>query len=170
MPFVGGHKMETHPSKESVLRSLDQKVKNYFEISGNCAQASFLALQEHFGFDGGQIFKALTPFPGLVFRGQICGTVVACVLALGLKFGRETPEDRAGYVRSIPPVKAFYQRFERELGSIMCPDVLGDLFGDDFESVEPSETKRWLEAGSIEKCSDVLTTGVRIAAEILMEK
>lgn len=162
--------MESHPSKEDILKSLDQKVTDYFKISGNCAQASFMALQEQFEFDGGRIFKALTPFPGLVFRGQVCGTVVACVLAIGLKYGRETPDDWAGYVRSIPPVKAFYHRFERELGSIMCPDVLGDLFGDDFESVEPAETKRWLEAGSIEKCSDVLATGVRIAAEILMEK
>jgi C_GCAxxG_C_C family probable redox protein len=162
--------METRLSKENVLGSLDQKVNDYFKISGNCAQASFLALQEQFGFEGGQIFKALTPFPGLVFRGQVCGTVVACVMAIGLKYGRETPDDWPGYIRSIPPVKAFYQRFEKELGSIMCPDVLGDRFGDDFESMEPAETKRWLEAGSIEKCSDVLTTGVRIAADILLEK
>ena len=162
--------METYLSEEDILKSLDQKVKDYFKISGNCAQASFLALQEQFGFDGSQIFKALTPFPGLVFRGQVCGTVVACVLTLGLEFGRETPDDWTGYLRSIPPVKSFYQRFERELGSIMCPDVLGDLFGNDFESMEPAETKRWLEAGSIEKCSDVLTTGVRIAAEIIMKK
>ena len=162
--------MESYPSKEDVLSSLDQKVSEYFKLSGNCAQATFMALSEQFGFDGGQIFKALTPFPGLAFRGYFCGTVVASVLAIGLKFGREKPDDWSGYIRSVPPVKAFYQRFEREVGSILCSEVLEDVFGDDFESTEPAETKRWLEAGGIEKCTITATKAARIAAEIIMEK
>ena len=162
--------MESYPSKEDVLSSLDQKVSEYFKLSGNCAQATFMALSEQFGFDGGQIFKALTPFPGLAFRGYFCGTVVASVLVIGLKFGREKPDDWSGYIRSVPPVKAFYQRFEREVGSILCSEVLEDVFGDDFESTEPAETKRWLEAGGIEKCTVTATKAARIAAEIIMDK
>ena len=162
--------MESFPSKQDVLSSLDQKVSEYFKLSGNCAQASFMALSEQFGFDGGQIFKALTPFPGLAFRGYFCGTAVACVLVIGLKFGRDKPDDWTGYIRSIPPVKAFYQRFEREVGSILCSEVLEDVFGDDFESTEPAETKRWLEAGGIEKCTGTATKAARIAAEIIMDK
>ena len=162
--------MESHPSKEDILNKLDQKVEEYFRTSGNCAQSTFLALQEQFGLDGGQIFKALTPFPGLAFRGYFCGTAVACVLVIGLKFGREKLDDWSGYIRSIPPVKAFYQRFEREVGSILCSEVLEDVFGDDFESTEPAETKRWLEAGGIEKCTITATKAARIAAEIIMDK
>ena len=161
--------MESSLSKEDVFSSLDQKVSEYFKLSGNCAQATFMALSEQFGLDGGQIFKALTPFPGLVFRGYFCGTAVACVLVIGLKFGREKPDDWTGYIRSIPPVKAFYQRFEREVGSILCSEVLEGVFGDDFESVEPAETKRWLEAGGIEKCTVTATKAARIAAEIIMD-
>ena len=162
--------MESKPSKEDILNNLNQKVDEYFGASGNCAQSTFLALQEQFGLDGGQIFKALTPFPGLAFRGQVCGVVVACVLVLGLKYGRETIDDWPGYIRSVPPVKAFYQRFEKKVGSILCPEVLGSVVGENFESTEPAETKRWLDAGSIEKCLDVLTTGVRITADILIDK
>ena len=162
--------MESSPSKENVLSSLDQKVSEYFKLSGNCAQATFMALSEQFGFDGGQIFKALTPFPGLAFRGYFCGAVVACVLVIGLKYGREKPDDWSGYIRSVPPVKAFYQRVEREVGSIVCSEVLEDVFGDDFESTEPAETKKWLEAGGIEKCTGIATKAARIAAEIIMDK
>ena len=162
--------MESHPSKEDVLNNLDQKVDEYFRASGNCAQSTFLALQEQFELDAGQIFKALTPFPGLAFRGQVCGVVVACVLVLGLKYGRETIDDWPGYIRSVPPVKAFYQRFEKKVGGILCAEVIGSVAGNSFESVEPAETKRWLDAGCIDKCMDVLITGVRITAEILLEK
>ena len=95
--------------------------------------------------------KALTPFPGLAFRGQVCGVVVACVMILGLKYGRETIDDWPGYIRSVPPVKAFYQRFEKKVGGILCAEVLGSVAGNSFASVEPAETKRWLDAGCIDK-------------------
>ena len=162
--------MESSLSKEEILDNLTKKVDEYFNASGNCAQATFMALQEQFDLEGDQILKALTPFPGLAFRGKVCGVVVACVMALGLKHGRDKIDDWPGYIRSIPPVKAFYQRFEKEIGSILCGEVLGSVAGDSFESTEPAETKKWLEAGCLEKCSEVLNTGVRLTAEILLEK
>jgi C_GCAxxG_C_C family probable redox protein len=157
-------------SKEEILEELDRKVRGYLQVSGNCAQSSFLALQEQFGLDDGSIFKALTPFPGLAFRGEICGTVVGCTMALGLVFGREKLDDWGGYIHSIPPVRAFYRRFKREIGSVVCYDQVEAQFGERFDAIEPAETKRWLQAGAMEKCSAVAAKGVRIAAEIILEK
>jgi C_GCAxxG_C_C family probable redox protein len=162
--------MASQPSGEDIMSKLDEKVNKYLEISGNCAQSSFLALQEQFGLEDGAILKALTPFPGLAFRGEVCGTVIGCVMALGLVFGREKLDDWGGYIHSIPPVRAFFRRFKREVGSIMCHDVVESEFGERFDLVEPAETKRLLEAGAIEKCSAVIRKGVRIAAEIMLEK
>lgn len=161
--------MTNKKSREDILGELDKKASEYLEISGNCAQSSFLALQEHFGLDGGPILKALTPFPGLAFRGEVCGTVVGCTMALGLVFGRERLDDWGGYIHSIPPVRAFFRHFKREVGSIACGDVVESEFGERFDLVEPAETKRWLKAGALEKCAEVLGKGVRIAAEIILE-
>ena len=157
-------------SREDILRELEQKANEYLEISGNCAQSSFLALQEQFGLDGGPILKALTPFPGLAFRGEVCGTVVGCTMALGLLFGRERLDDWDGYIHSIPPVRAFFRHFKKEVGSIVCGDVVESEFGERFDVIEPAETKRWLKAGALEKCAVVLRKGVRIAAEIILER
>jgi C_GCAxxG_C_C family probable redox protein len=156
-------------SREDIIRELEQKANEYLEISGNCAQSSFMALQEQFGLEGGPILKALTPFPGLAFRGEICGTVVGCTMALGLVFGRENLDDWGGYIHSIPPVRAFFRHFKKEVGSIVCGDVVESEFGERFDLVEPAETKRWLKAGALEKCAAVLGKGVRIASEIIME-
>ena len=152
------------------MSKLDQKVRAYFETSGNCAQSSFLALQEQFGLDGGMILKALTPFPGLAFRGDVCGTVIGCMMAIGLAFGRERIDDWEGYIHSIPPVLSFSRRFKKEAGSIMCFEVIEGQLGDRFESVEPLETGRLIKAGALEKCSSTIVKGVRIAAEIIIEK
>ena len=157
-------------SKEEVLGRIDQKIINYLEISGNCAQSSFLVLAEEFGLEGGSVLKALTPFPGFAYRGQLCGTVVGCMMAIGLAFGREKLEDWGGYIHSIPPARAFFHRFEKEVGSMTCSDLIESEFGDRFESVEPAETKRLLQAGAIEKCSKVIGKGVRIAAEIILDR
>ena len=67
---------------EGTLQRLEQKVKEYLRISGNCAQTSFLALQEQFGLEDGSILKALTVFPGIALRGETCGAVVGCLMAL----------------------------------------------------------------------------------------
>ncbi|MFC1821434.1 C-GCAxxG-C-C family protein [Thermodesulfobacteriota bacterium] len=162
--------MAVSASEEKILINLDQKVDAYLKVSGNCAQSSFLALKEEFGLEDGSILKALTPFPGLAYRGGVCGTLIGCTMALGIVFGRENIDDWDGYIHAIPPVRAFFRRFQKKVGSIMCSEVVESEFGEKFESIEPAETKRWLEAGAIERCTDVARKGVRIAAQIIFEK
>jgi hypothetical protein len=38
----------------------------------------------------------LNPFPGIALRGETCGAVIGCLMALGLEFGREDLSDRRG--------------------------------------------------------------------------
>ena len=52
----------------------------------------------------------------------------------------------------------------------MCNELVESEFGDKFESIEPAETKRWLEVGAMERCAEVAAKGARIAAEIILEK
>ena len=162
--------MPSEQVREEILKGIEQKAMKYLEISGNCAQASFLALQEEFRLEGGSVLKVLTPFPGLAHRGGICGTVVGCITALGLVFGREDVEDWDGYVRAIPQVRAFYRRFQKAEGSFMCLEVVESLFGERFEGTEPAETNRFLIAGAVEKCGEPVRKGVRIAAEIILDR
>ena len=162
--------MAASKSEEMILSKLEQKVNAYLEVFGNCAQSSFLALKEEFDLEDGGVLKALTPFPGLAYRDGVCGTLIGCTMALGLVFGREDLDDWGGYIRSIPPVREFFRRFKKDVGSIMCNDLVESEFGDKFESIEPAETRRWLEAGAMERCTEVAGKGVRIAAEIIMDK
>ena len=162
--------MAASTSEEKILSNLDQKVNEYLQVSGNCAQSSFWALKEEFDLEDGSVLKALTPFPGLAFRNGVCGTLIGCTMALGIVFGREDLDDWGGYIRSIPPVREFFRRFQKEVGGIMCNDLVESEFGDKFESIEPAETRRWLEAGAMERCTEVAAKGARIAAEIIMEK
>ena len=162
--------MTPEQPKEEILNQIEQKAIEYLRTSGNCAQSAFLALKEQFGLNGGSVLKSLTPFPGLAYRGGICGTVVGCIAVLGLVFGREEMDDWHGYIHAIPPARAFFRRFEKTEGSLLCLDVVDSVFGKKFEAMEPAETKRFLMAGAMEKCADTVKAGVRIAAKIILER
>ena len=155
-----------------VLSKLDQKVGEYLPICGNCAQTSFLALQEVFDLEDGAILKALTPFPGIALRGETCGAVIGSLMALGLVYGREKEDldNWSSYLRSLPSARRFCRSFEAEYGSTMCGDVVEKQFGRRFNLADPAESMEWLNEGAFEKCGAVITTAVGIAAEIIQRK
>ena len=155
---------------ERTLRQLEEKVERYLKVSGNCAQTSFLALQEQFGLDNGAILKALTGFPGIALRGETCGAVVGCLMALGLVYGRERLDDWEGYRRALRHGRKFCRSFEKEFGSTMCGDIVESVFGKRYNLANPVEAEEWQKADAEQKCSGVITAAVRIAAKIIIAR
>jgi C_GCAxxG_C_C family probable redox protein len=187
-------------SREEIMISLDKKVKKSISISGNCAQSAFLALQEQFELEDGAILKALTPFPGgIALRGDTCGVVIGCVLALGLVFGKEKMDDITGVFESLPKVREFCRQFESEMGGITCREIAKsdfkkwynrEEFCRQFESemggitcreIAKSDFKKWYNredpneswkgrnVSAIKHRTAVTQTGVRIAADIILK-
>ena len=81
-------KMRKMP-RDLVMKMLDQKVDQYMQRSHHCAQSSFLALREQFGLKGKEVFRALTPLPGIAERGETCGALTGPLMAMGLIYGRD---------------------------------------------------------------------------------
>ncbi len=160
----------TEQSVEEIFTSLDQKAQEYLMLCGNCAQTTFISLQEQFELEGGEsILKALTPFPGIALRGETCGAVVGSLMALGLIYGRgrDKLDDFRSYQRSLPSARRFCRRFEKEFGSTMCGDIVEAQFGKRYDLADPIQAMEWVNAGAVEKCGGVIRKGVRIAAEII---
>ena len=113
---------------------LSELVNKYLLMCGNCAQTSFIALQESFDLEDGGILKALTPLPGIALRGETCGAVIGSLMALGLVYGRdrEQLDDWSSYIRSLPSARRFCRSFEAEYGSTMCGDIVEAEFGKRF--------------------------------------
>jgi C_GCAxxG_C_C family probable redox protein len=151
------------------LDELDKKVKEYLAFSGHCAQTSFLTLTEYFALDG-PILKALTPFPGIALRGETCGAVVGSLMAMGLVYGRDRLDDWPGYTASLAPSQRFCSAFEEQLGGTMCGDIIEAQFGRRADLRNPTDMAELQAAGFLEKCTEVVRTGVRIAAEIIVGK
>lgn len=158
-------------NKEEVYKSLDQNVTENLAYSGNCAQTTFLSLSQQFDLEDEAILKALTPFPGIALRGETCGAVTGCLMALGLVYGRgkENLNDWQAYLNSLPPARRFCRQFEEELGSTMCGDIVETEFGKRYNLADPVEAMEWMNCGALERCGNVIAKGVHIAADLILE-
>jgi C_GCAxxG_C_C family probable redox protein len=148
---------------------LEEKIRACLIKSRNCAQTRFAVLQEQFELDGDTVLKALTAFPGIALRCETCGAVTGSLMALGLIFGREELDDEQGFLRAVTFARTFCQRFEEELGSTMCGNIQESKFGRRFDLLDPEQISAWEAANPVDKCSVVVGTGIRIAAEIINE-
>ncbi len=151
-------------------KRLTEKVMASLDISKNCAQTCFAVLQEEFDLDGGSILKALTPFPGIALRGETCGAVIGCLMAIGLVYGRDDLDDWKGYLTSLPPSRKFCRLFEEEHGSTACTELLEAKLGRGYNLANRIEAIRYLAAGGKKACGKIIVSAVQITAEIIVKK
>ena len=158
-------------SEQEVLNSLDQKVKSYTTISGNCAQTTFLALQKQFGLENGAILKALTAFPGgIALRGETCGVVIGCIMALGLVYGREKMDDLQEIRTEGGVSTEFCQRFAKELGGTTCREIAKSDLHKWYNREDSYEAWKLRERTVLTHRTKVVGKGVQIAAEIILKE
>ena len=159
--------MDVHMPGEDRLSALAQEVRDTLALSSNCAQTSFAVLQQEFALEGGTILKALTPFPGIALRGETCGAVAGCLMAIGLVYGRDRLDDWKGYIASLPPSRRFCRRFEEVHGSTSCANLLESKLGRRFNLADRGESLEYVAVGGPQACSEIITTAVQIAADII---
>lgn len=159
-------------NKEQMTKQEERakSVKSILSTSKNCAQTSFAVIQKEFELDGGRILKALTPFPGIALRGEICGAVIGCLMAIGLKYGRDDLNDWKGYIASLPPSRRFCRRFEDRNGSVNCAALLESKLGRNYDLADRIEALKYAAKGGQKVCGDIILSAVNIAAEIIEAK
>jgi C_GCAxxG_C_C family probable redox protein len=162
--------MDKTPDNELLLAELDETLRQKLDLSGHCAQASFVTLDEHFALGGGAVVKALTPMPGIALRGETCGAVTGPLLALGLAFGRDRLDDQAGFNNSLPPAREFCRRFEAEFGSTRCEEILSSRLGRSFDLARQADFAAYQACGGLESCTAVIRAAARMAATIILEE
>jgi hypothetical protein len=91
-------------------------------------------------------------------------------MALGLIHGRDKEKlhDWQAYIKSLPPARRFCRRFEEEVGSTMCGDIVEAEFGQRFDLANPVEAMQWFNCGAVEICGKVIGIGVGIAADLII--
>ena len=157
-------------NRAEVLDRVQLLGEEYEYLTHSCAKGSALAVMETFGLGNWEIVRAMSPFPGFGMTGGICGGVTGGLIALGLFFGGDDPEDFRGTERAMTAARTFIARFKEELGTIMCPELHeAVVFGKYMDPRASRENfAEFQGAKGFEKCAMPPGVGARLAAGIIL--
>jgi C_GCAxxG_C_C family probable redox protein len=158
-------------NKQQILDRVQRRGEEYNFFVHNCARSTALAAMEEFGLGNMEIIKALSPFPGFGATGWMCGGVTGGLIALGLYFGSDDLQDYDAAGATIMAARKFMPRFEKEVGSVVCPTIHEEVvFGRYMDpAASPENMEAFAEAKGFEKCGLLPGIGARLAAEIIIE-
>lgn len=158
-------------NKQEILDRVELRAEEYNYTTKNCAQGTALALMEEFGLGNFEIIKALTPFPGVGGTGDMCGGITGSLINFGLFFGGEDPLDFNAMNETIMTAQKFMAQFEGKIGHMYCADIIETVIlghrlnpGDSEEAMIAFTNEK-----GFEKCGLPPGTGVRLAAEIIID-
>ena len=138
--------------------------KEMFCKGYNCAQAVVTAFHKELGMTESEAARLASSFGGGMGRmREVCGTVSAAAMVLGLTQGYDDPADKAGKDIHYARVRDFAARFKARssAGSIICREILSGVPHTDAGDSEARTKDYYHRRPCPELCA--------LAAEILQE-
>lgn len=106
------------------MNNTDQ-AEAYFKGGYVCSQALLATFSEQFGLDKRIALKLADAFgAGIGGLGETCGAVTGAIMVLGLKYGREAPDDDRAKEKTRELVKKFVAEFKSRHHAIICKELL----------------------------------------------
>lgn len=124
----------------------------------NCAQAVTMAFSDLLGLNEAYCAKMASSFGGGIGRlREVCGAVSGMALVAGLLYGYDGCEDDERKKEHYTLVQKLAEEFRKEVGSIICRDILKNPPSD------PAPTPRTAEYYAQRPCARM----VMLAAQIM---
>ncbi|MBE0511431.1 C_GCAxxG_C_C family protein [Candidatus Bathyarchaeota archaeon] len=138
-----------------------EKAASLFREGYNCAQSVLLTMQDFWNEKKPLEPKIASAFGGGIGRrGSLCGALTGGVIAIGQKYGSNKPipeEKEKAYSLALK----FYDRFQKELGSVSCRDLIG------YDLTDPKELKKaWDSNVFLQKCVHFVEKAVDILIDL----
>lgn len=133
---------------------------SHFNEGYNCAQSVLLAMQKYWEVKNPLEPRVASAFGGGIGRrGSVCGALTGGVIAIGLRYGTNTPSSNARE-QAYSMALGFYERFEKECGSVLCRDLIG------YDLTNPEELEA---ARSADAFGQICVPFIRKAVEALID-
>lgn len=138
-----------------------EQVNEYFRQSFHCSQVVLMQFAEELGYEQDEAARMSAPFGGGFFRGDTCGAVAGAALAIGMKYGHDTPGDTAQNAEMIAKLRHFQDAFARRNGSTLCRELVGYDFSKD------GEFEKALQSGAVAaRCPGYVLDAIAILEEM----
>jgi len=152
------------------------------KYSGSCSQCTAAALREILGFEDVVVRVATSSCGGQAGLSMgACGGVIGGTIVLDYYLGRPAdmvsatqpiPQGMEDFSRAMEAARSLCEKFIRQYGSILCPQIQSKIFGRSFNHQDPADWQAFLEAGAHTdptKCMSVVGNAARWTLETLIE-
>ena len=144
----------------------DKAIERAVTLFGNglaCSEAVLMAAAEFLDIQSDIVPKIASGFGGGIGRsGSTCGALSGAIMSLGLKYGRNKPDETEAYEMCIRKSSELSAWFKKEMGSTSCYDLIQC----DMSTAEGR--KRWRELGlREERCSKYVRDSMRTLLNLL---
>ena len=122
------------------------RARQNFDTDFNCAESVLLTMAKYWGIRSNAIPRIATPFGGGLARsGLTCGAVTGAIMAIGLKVGRDRPEE--DNERCYELTQKFMKRFSKRFGDTACYGLI------DLDISTASGRREWEKRSLHDTCS-----------------
>lgn len=141
------------------------KAAELFVNGHNCAQAIVIAFCDVTGLEPDFAARLSSSFGGGIGRlREVCGAVSGMVMVAGLLYGYDNPGEKdINKKNHYKLVQELTGKFQAEIGSIVCRDILKNPPSD------PKPTPRTEEFYKTRPCARMVVTAARILDEYIAE-
>ena len=164
--------------REKILAEVQKKAFEYEKNYYGCSQCVLLAVQDVFGLEGEETFKAATGFAGGIgFKGSVCGALTGGIIAIGLKYGRDVQaflqhDPEKTRFKTFNLARKLWKKFEETYGSCICRDIQKRIFGKSYDLWDLKQYEEFEKDGGHgpNGCPTVVKNAAKWVAELLLEE
>ena len=159
--------------EERIQLAVDAAIETHIKYSV-CGRSAMYGLSKAFNFIPEEFITASMSLSGGGGGGYgSCGAFSSALMAAGLKYNptmEEQDKDPALFLPAQQKFSELRDRFKKEFGTILCPEIHMQLFGRTFDFTDPDEFAYYMNMeGRREKCAQTVARAVRLTCEMLME-
>jgi len=163
-------------SKEEFLDKVQESAAECEKKVHGCGRCALKSLIDHFELgdetNKEMMLKAILPLSGGIAQTRnTCAAALGGLMAIGMVFFDGKLEDASvdDMFAAMSLGRKYYRSFEKEIGHIRCFDIRDAGLGRCFDTADPEEYEKFVQAGAYDLCSSVAGRAARLAAEHIME-
>lgn len=138
------------------------KAEELFRQGYNCAQSVYATFADVLGLTIEESAKQASAFgAGFGKLREVCGAVSGMTMVVSALRGYSEPTDREGKIALYKLEQEMCAKFEQEMGSIICRDLLGLAKGEDLAEPAVRTEEYYASRPCVRAC--------RVAASIIEE-
>jgi len=138
-----------------------------------CSRSVLLGLKEYFDIPEDMIRASASLCGGAGAASGSCGTYTCGLLAVGWKFNvplEQEMKDPDSFSINQEKFINFRDRFIKEFGTTLCPEIHKQVFGRTYDFKKPEDCEEYAKVTDHNvRCGEVVERATRLCAEFLLE-